>query len=121
MSGGNIKVCITKEKESSENLLHKVTEMQTVGVDIPNEVVDRAHRIGPSYTDKDSNVECKSVIVSFTTFRHRTMVYRARKKRKPGVRVKLDLTKSRYTLLINADKVVKQNLDNKFCYADINC
>ena len=91
------------------------------GVDIPNEVVDRARRIGPSYIDKNSNVECKSVIVRFTTFRHRTMVYRVEKKMKPGVRVKLDLTKSRYTLLIDANKVVKQNPDIKFCYADINC
>ena len=40
---------------------------------------------------------------------------------KPGVRVKLDLTKSRYTLLTDANKVVKQNPDIKFCYADINC
>ena len=91
------------------------------GVDIPNEVVDRTHRIGPSYADKNSNVECKSVIVCFTTFRHRSMVYRAKKKMKPGVRVKLDLTKSRYTLLNDANKVVKQNPDIKFYYADINC
>ena len=57
----------TKKKESSENVLHKVTEMWTEsGANIPNEVVDRAHRIGPSYTEK--NVECKSVIVRFTTF-----------------------------------------------------
>ena len=33
------------------------------GVDIPNELVHRAHRIGESYTDKNLNVECKSVIV----------------------------------------------------------
>ena len=91
------------------------------GVDIPNEVVDRAHRIGPSYNNKNLNVECKSAIVCFTTFWHRTMVYRAKKKMKQGVRVKLDLTKSRYTLLIDANKVVKKNPDIKFCYANINC
>ena len=79
------------------------------GVDIPNEVVDRAHRIGPSYTDQNQNVECNSVIVRFTTFQHRAMVYRAKKKMKPGVRVKLDLTKSMYTLFIDVNKVVKQN------------
>ena len=103
------------------------------GVDICNEVVDRAHITGPSYTDKNLNVECKSVIVCFTTFWHRAMVYRVKKKRKQGmvyrvkkkrkqgVRVKLDLTKSRYTLLIDAKKIVKQNPDIKFFYADINC
>ena len=112
----------TEKKVSSENVLDKVPEMWTeAGVDIPNEVVDRAHRIGPSYTDKNLNVECKSVIVHFTTFRHRTMADRAKKKMKSGVRVKLDLTKSRYTLLTDANKVVNQNLDIKFCYVDINC
>ena len=90
-------------------------------VEIPNEAVDRAHKIGPSYTDENLNVECKSVIVRFTTFRRRTMVYGAKKKIKPGVRVKLDLTKSRCTLLTDANKVVKHNPDIKFCYADINC
>ena len=111
----------TEKKESSENVLHKVTEMWTeAGIDIPNELVDRAFRIGPSYTDKKSNVECKSVIVRFTTFRHRAMVYRVKKKNETRVRVKLDLTKSMYTLLIDANKVVKQNPDIKFCYADIN-
>ena len=39
---------------------------------------------------------------------------------KPGVRVKLDLTKSMYTLLTDANKVVKQNPEVKFCYADID-
>ena len=95
--------------------------MYGAGVDIPNEVIDRVYGIGPSYTNKNLNVECKSVIVRFTTFGHRTMVYRAKKKMKQGVRVKLDLTKCRYTLLIDANKVVKQILDIKFCYADINC
>ena len=91
------------------------------GVEIPIEVADRANRTGPSYTDENSNVECKSVIVRFTTFRHRIMVYRAKKKMKPGLRVKLDLMESRYTLLTDDSKVVKQNPDIKFGYADISC
>ena len=41
----------------------------------------------------------------FTAFRHRTIVYREKDKMKPGVRVKLDLTESRYTLLTDANKV----------------
>ena len=91
------------------------------GVEIPNEVVDRAHRTGRSYTDKNSNVKCKSAIARFTAFRHRTMIYRTKKKMKPGIRVKLDLTKSRYTLLTDVNQVVKDNPDFKFCYVDINC
>ena len=50
----------------------------------------------------------------FTTFQDRTMVYRAKKKIKPGVRAKFDLTKSRYRLLTDPNKIVKQNLDIKF-------
>ena len=70
-------------------MLHEVSEMWLeAGAEIPNEVLDMAHRIGPSYTDQNSNVECKSVILHFTTFPHRTMVYRVKKKMKPGVRVK---------------------------------
>ena len=43
----------TKKKESSEYVFHKRTEMWLeASVDIPNEVVDRVHKIGPSYTDK---------------------------------------------------------------------
>ena len=59
----------SEKKESSEYVLYKVTKMWSeAGIHIPSEVVDRAHRIGPSYTDKNLNVECKSVIVRFTTF-----------------------------------------------------
>ena len=112
----------TETKETSDMVLDKVTKIwKEAGVEIPNEVVDRAHRIGQSYNDKISNTECKSVIVRFTTFRHRTMVYRAKKKMKCGIRVKLDLTKSRYSLLAKANDIVKSNARVKFCYADINC
>ena len=52
------------------------------GVDILKERVDRAHRVRPSYYDKISNVECKSVIVCFTTFRQRIVVYIIERKRK---------------------------------------
>ena len=40
----------TEKKQTNENVLHKNTEMWTeAGVDIPNEVADRAHRIGPFF------------------------------------------------------------------------
>ena len=95
-----------RKKESRENVLHKVTEMWSeAGLEIPNEVVDRAHRVGPSYTDENSNVECKSVIVRFTAIQHRTMVHWAKKKMKPGARAKLNLTESRYTYLLISIKL----------------
>ena len=42
-------------------------------------VIDRAHRIGPKFVDKKSGKQVQSVIPCFTTFRHRTRVYRYRK------------------------------------------
>ena len=45
-------------------------------VDIPEETIDRAHRVGPK---KNKN---QGVIVDFSTFRHRTLFCRARKKLK---------------------------------------
>ena len=74
--------------------------------------IDRAHRV--SRTDD-------TVIVRFTTFRHRTMFYRKRKELKNGVKVHLDLTKARLDLLIKASKYVKNLSNVDFVYADINC
>ena len=49
------------------------------------------------------------------------MFYRAKNKLKRGVKIKLDLTKSRYNLLKRANDHVKEEPSIKFCYADINC
>ena len=68
-------------------------------VDISESVIDRAHRIGSRYLDASSNSYCKSIIIRFTTLRHKTMFYRAKNKLKRAVRIKVDLTKSRYDLL----------------------
>ena len=81
------------EKETSEEVLEKVKCLVLEsGCDIPDVVIDRAHRIGKGYTHKKSNLSCKSIIVRLTTFRHRTMLYRNRNKLKKA-KVKLDLTK----------------------------
>ena len=48
------------------------------------------------------------------------MLYRARSKFK-GVKVRLDLTKSRYNLLSNANNHVKEIPTIRFCYVDVNC
>ena len=93
----------------------------TIKVDIPESVIDRAHRIGSRYLDASSNNYCKSIIIRFTTFRHRTMFYRAKNKLKRGVRIKLDLTKFRYDLLKRAHDHVKEVPFIKFCHADVNC
>ena len=112
----------TKTNESSDDVLDSVKSLfKEAKVDIPESVIDRAHRIGSRYLDASSNNCYKSIIVCFTTFRHRTMFYRAKNKLKRGVRIKLDLTKSKYGLLKRAKDHVKEVTSIKFCYADINC
>ena len=104
----------TKTNKSSDDVLDSVKSLF-------KEAIDRAHSIGSRYLDASSNNYCKSIIIRFITFRHRTMFYRAKIKLKRGVRIKLDLTKSRYDLLKRANDHVKEVPSIKFCYADINC
>ena len=82
---------------------------------------DRAYRIFKGYNDKGTNKNCKSIIVRFSTFRHRTMVYRLKKKMIKNVRMKVDLTKKRFTHLLSANEYVRNTILVKFCSADINC
>ena len=87
---------------------------------ISDSVIDRAHRMGSRYLEASSNDYCKSLIIRFTKFRHRTMFCRAKNKLKRGMEIKFDLTKSRYDLLKRANDHVKEVPSIKFCYADIN-
>ena len=96
------------------------SEIEESGLIIPEVVLDRAHRIGKTYIDCESNEEKSSVIVRFTTFRHRTMVYKQRKQIK-NVKIRLDLTKVRFSLLMKAREKIENNDKVKFVYADINC
>ena len=110
----------TKANESSDDVLDSVKSLfKEAKVDIPESIIDRAHSIGSRYLDASSNNYCKSIILRFTTFRHRTMLYRAKNKLKRDVRI--DLTKSRYNLLKRANDHVKEVPSIKFCCADINC
>ena len=62
----------------------------------------------------------QSITVRFTTFRHRTFLYANRKNIKSGARIRLDLTKDRYNLLVSSRKRVNCPEVN-YVYADINC
>ena len=53
-------------------------------VEIPESILDRAHRIGPTYTDNDTGKKMQSIIVRFTTFRYRTLFYTNLKNIKSG-------------------------------------
>ena len=61
--------------------------MEEAECDIPEIVIDRPHRTGNGYVDKNSKKLCKSVIVRFSTFRHRTKFYRSRSKLKNNVKI----------------------------------
>ena len=68
------------ENESGEECLEKVRALfkDQLELDIPDVAIDRAHRIGgPKVV---AGKRDRQVIVRFTTWRHRTQVYRARKK-----------------------------------------
>ena len=68
----------TVDNETSDEVLDKVKSLiKEISCDIPDVVIDSAHRIGKGYNDKKTNVHCKSIIVRFTTFRHRTMFYQS--------------------------------------------
>ena len=60
--------------------------------------IDRAHRIGCDYKCYKTNKTCRSVILRFTSFKHRTSIYRNRNILK-DVRVKVDLKKKRCDIL----------------------
>ena len=104
-------------QESSDDVLEKVKHVfNEIGVEVPDAVIDRAHRIGPkSFGDGKAK---QQVIVRLTTWRHRTAVYRARKK-SSKVKIRLDLTKPRLSLIIAANELLKQHKDS-FAFADIN-
>ena len=101
-----------KTKEDANDVLNQVHDLlKEAEVEIPDAVLDRAHRISKENND---------AIIRFTTFRHRTLFYRNRKKLK-NQSIHLDLTKSRLSLLNEARKLIENNEDIAFCYADINC
>ena len=85
-----------QENESPKKVLEEIKCLfSEASINVPDACIDRAHRV--SKTDD-------TVIVRFTTFHHRTMFYRKRKKLKNGVKVHLDLIKARLDLLIKASK-----------------
>ena len=93
--------------------------LNDAGIQLPEYAIDRAHRIGNTKEDGKSNIT-QPIIVRFTSFRARTVLYKARKsiKNKFKYDVSLDLTKS---LLIKSSEIV-ENIENiHFVYNDINC
>ena len=76
-----------EKDETTDNVLEKVKKLvNEVAVDIPDSNIDIAHQI-ERIKDKK-----QAVIVKFTTFRHHTLLFRARRKRKNIVKLDVDLS-----------------------------
>ena len=111
-----------KWDETSDDVLKYIKEIFDEGeLDISDTVTDRAHRITPECSDYKTKKKRKAIIVRFTTSRHKTLVYWARKKIRNNVKIRLDLTKERHDVLLEANNLVEDNNDVVFCFVDINC
>jgi hypothetical protein len=108
------------QPETPEDIRKAVqTVISEAGVKIPDDIIDRAHRIGQGRIV--AGQRCRQVIVRFSTFRHRTLLFKARKKI-PKYRIYLDLTKERKSLVDEVNGYIEQNgLKNGYAFADINC
>ena len=81
----------TEQNETSDKVLSKVVDMcKEAGGDIPDTVIDRAHRIGEAYFDNNRR---KIVRVSKSTSPLFAIELWWEKKNIKNVRIKLDLTK----------------------------
>ena len=103
-----------KDIEKVENIFKKACSS------LSGNVIDRAHRIGSNYKCFKTNNTCRSVIVRFNSLKHRTSFYR-NKNRLKGVRITLDLTKKRNSVLRRARSVANENQDVNYDFADIKC
>lgn len=111
-----------QQNETSDDVLEKVVGIiSDAKCDIPGNVLDRAHRIGPFYKDKKSGKDMRSIIVRFSTFRHRSLLYKSRRNLKNNISLKLDLTRFRYKTLVDSIKLVSNHESVNYVFADINC
>ena len=76
----NIPLPANDEDEIVDDVLVKVRNLfDEAEVDIPDNCIDRVHRVGKLIVG-DDGARKQQVIVKFTTWRHRTRFYRSRKK-----------------------------------------
>lgn len=107
------------EPETGEDCLKKVKKIfNELSVKIPDSAIDRAHRIGQ--IKESQGKKFRQMIIRFTTWRHRTMVYKARKN-SDKYRVRLDLTKKRLKLIGKTNEMLQGRNLNGYTFADINC
>ena len=89
------------------------------GLEIPDMAIERCHPVTKTYTDVNG-VKRRGLLCKFTTWKHRTEVYRARKSI-AGVSIRLDLTKERLNLLKAAQALIRGDERFLYAFADVNC
>eukprot|EP00112_Aurelia_sp_Birch-Aquarium-sp1_P018942 Seg46.6 transcript_id=Seg46.6/GoldUCD/mRNA.D3Y31 product="hypothetical protein" protein_id=Seg46.6/GoldUCD/D3Y31 len=108
---------LPSSSESAAACLSKVKDVcKEIEVGIPDEVIDRAHRVGKKEGDNEG-ITGQAMIVKFTSWRHRTAVYRGRKKLQDK-RIQLDLTSKRAKLLSFAKEKAKDYAGVDFVLVD---
>ena len=118
---GGVELTKGSNGESGEECLKIVKKIfKELNVSVPDTVIDRAHRIGK--TKEYRGKRYRQIIIRFTTWRHRTAVYRARKK-SSKYKIWLDLTKRRLKTLDEANSILEaeEKSDDCFAFADVNC
>ena len=105
-------------KENYENKMKQIMNDMDCGLN-PDDI-DCTHRIGPKKTGADGTVN-QQIIVKFKSFRQRSLFYRNRAKAKDNIKVRLDLTKRRLSILNEAKEFAKSVSSIDFVFCDINC
>ena len=109
------------QQGESENCIEKVKEvLDELDCEVGIGSIYRAHRIDPKRARTSDGKVSQQMIVRFSSFSDRSKVYRSRKKAK-RVRIRLDLTRSRLSTLLEAANWVKNCDGIDFVFADINC
>ena len=110
-----------KQNEKSEDCFEIVKNIiKEMELDIPDVVLDRAHRVG-----RASGTRPPPIIFKFTTWRHRTLFYRRREEisKKFNWTVSLDITRQNIELMdeVRSALEAKEISVIKYVFCDVNC
>ena len=104
------------DSETSDDMFDKCIELfNKLELDIPETCIDREHSIR-----KKTPGRVRPMIVRFTTWRQRTMVYRKRKDCF-NCRITLDVTKTLMDIVEEAIDLARESDHISYAFANINC